>query len=321
MITLIIKDGLGNQLFQYAYARYLQESFYKNDKLYINPFYINHKDFRRLSLQHFNLGEKTSIIKNEADQAASMKAFKIRVLWANLFELIPWKIFKQKPLGKNKFIKRAHKGLYYTYTSQTNFGIYHSNTKNKFVFGCFQGVENFKPIEHIIKKEFQIVTKASKENQAILNNIEKTNSICLHIRRGDYLDPKWKSLQICNFHYYQAAIDKICQSVSSPTFYIFSNNHEDIEWIKNNYHFKINETASFNYIDLNNPDYEELRLMIACKHFIISNSTFSWWAAYLANNPNKIVIAPDKWNLNYSGSEMIYLKEWIKIPTIKYKNE
>lgn len=317
MITLIIKDGLGNQLFEYAYARYLQETFYKNEKLIINPYYINHKDFRVLSLQHFKLGEKTSIIQNSTKQAANMRAFKIRVLWANFNELIPWKIFKKKPLGKNKFLERAQKGLYYTYTSQTNYGIYKSNNKNKFIFGCYQGEDNFKPIENIIREEFQIITKASKENQAILEDIKRNNSVCLHIRRGDYLSSKWKNLQICDFNYYQKAINKICQIIPSPTFYIFSNNHEDIEWIKSNYNFTTEINATFKYIDQNNPDYEELRLMQSCKHFIISNSTFSWWAAYLANYKEKIVIAPDKWNLNYTGSEMIYLKEWMKISTGK----
>lgn len=67
------------------------------------------------------------------------------------------------------------------------------------------------------------------------------------------------------------------------------------------------------YVDLNNPDYEELRLMYSCKHFIISNSTFSWWGAYLGSYDGKIVLAPYRWNLSDENDEAIYLKEWIKI--------
>jgi hypothetical protein len=65
------------------------------------------------------------------------------------------------------------------------------------------------------------------------------------------------------------------------------------------------------YVDLNNPDYEELRLMYSCKHFIISNSTFSWWAQYLGEYDKKIVVAPSKWNNKDNVDDSgIYMPEW-----------
>ena len=68
------------------------------------------------------------------------------------------------------------------------------------------------------------------------------------------------------------------------------------------------------YIDLNNPDYEDFRLMYSCKHFIVSNSTFSWWAQYLGEDKGKIVIAPDVWHKERSNSENVYMPDWIRIP-------
>ena len=92
-------------------------------------------------------------------------------------------------------------------------------------------------------------------------------------------------------------------------FFVFSTGHDDIEWIKENYHFN----ANIQYVDLDNPDYEELRLMKACKHFIISNSTFSWWAAFLARNKTKIVWVPSVWRKDQPEANNIIPKEWRKI--------
>ena len=100
---------------------------------------------------------------------------------------------------------------------------------------------------------------------------------------------------------------KITEQVENPVFYVFSNSSDDINWIKENYDFS---DYNVEYVDLNNPDYEELRLMYSCKHFIISNSTFSWWAQYLCENENKIVIAPSEWNRHFDDCSGIYMPEW-----------
>lgn len=321
MISLIIKDGLGNQLFQYAYTRYLQHLYREqgiDEEIVINPYYIDRYDFRKVALQNFVLNDSVHFLENEK-QRSNMNLFKVRTLMANGFDVIQWKLLKKKkPLGEQKFQKRGKRGVYYTYTSQTEYETVLSKKKNKFVFGCYQGEKNFAPIADIIRKELEIKTMPSDSNKEMLEKINSTEAVCLHIRRGDYLDPKWKSLQVCTFEYYNRAINEMLRRVENPTFFVFSNSHEDIEWIKANYMF-VNEVDGtpirLIYVDLGNPDYEELRLMKSCKHFIISNSTFSWWAAYLSSGNQKNVMVPERWNLSIENDTVIYLDNWVRVQT------
>jgi hypothetical protein len=326
MIDLIIKDGLGNQMFQYAYARYLQE-YYRSkgyeEKLVINSYFIkntrfNDNDHREMSLQHLVLNSNVRFLSSE-EQKKSMCHFKRRVLFSTpIIDLFNWRIRKIKPTGKEKFIIRAKKGIYYTFLPYTNFGTPLAKAKHKFVFGFFQDHRNFEKFSSLIKKELLVKNFPNEKNKQMITEINMVNAVCLHIRRGDYLNSRWKNLQICTFEYYNNAIFEVLNRVDNPVFYIFSNNESDLEWIKKNYHFKDTvkqREIKLKYVNLNNPDYEELRLMYNCKHFIISNSTFSWWGAYLSSYPKKIVIAPERWNLALENDDSIYLSDWIRINT------
>lgn len=326
MIQVIIKDGLGNQLFQYAYARYLQFLYSKagiKDDIGINPFFIQHtkdkdNDDRDMSIDHFVLNENIKFLSLE-QQEKGMRAFKYRCVFATpLSELYRWRVKRQKKDKEKVFVYRGKLGLYYTYTSYTDFPSPISKATDKFVFGFFQTESNFSPIADIIRKELKVKDQPSKENSDMIKYIQSVNAVCLHVRRGDYLNPRWKNLQICTFDYYNNAVNIILDRVENPVFFVFSNTHKDLEWIKENYHFKDKKgkrEIKLVYVDLANPDYEELRLMYSCKHFIISNSTFSWWGAWLSDNSNKIVCAPERWNLAVENDNKIYCKNWIKVKT------
>lgn len=101
------------------------------------------------------------------------------------------------------------------------------------------------------------------------------------------------------------AIEKIKCIVENPVFFMFS---DDIQWVREN----VNTGCLTYYEDGTDPVWEKLRLMSACKHFIISNSTFSWWVQYLSRNGDKIVISPSRWFNNDYKSPLIDEK-WIKI--------
>ena len=91
------------------------------------------------------------------------------------------------------------------------------------------------------------------------------------------------------FDYYDKAIKFLTDNIKNPAFYIFS---DDIEWVKNNFKIDFPSVYIQNALD---KDYEDMRLMSQCKHHIIANSTFSWWGAWLDTNPDKIVIAPERY--------------------------
>ena len=150
----------------------------------------------------------------------------------------------------------------------------------------------------------------SEKNKNILEEIKKRNSISIHIRRGDYVnDINAKKIlgDNCNLLYYQKAIEYIYSVITSPFFYIFS---DEPEWVKNNFSFLENSLI----IDWNKgkDSWQDMMLMSHCKHNIIANSSFSWWGAWLNNNNNKIVIAPKKW-FNTFEAPYIVPNEWIRI--------
>ena len=172
-----------------------------------------------------------------------------------------------------------------------------------------KGVSSVSIIKESKERGINIVT-LSEENKAMLEQITKCNAVCVHIRRGDYIsNSKNAALVVCDEIYYKNAMKYIGQNVESPVFYVFSDNNEEIAWIKENYHLPYD----VRYVMLNNPDYEELRLMYHCKHFIIANSTFSWWGAYLADYQDKIIVAPNTWSKTYNNCVDTYLPEMIRL--------
>ena len=178
--------------------------------------------------------------------------------------------------------------------------------------GYFQSEKYFKEIETLIRSDFQFVDYGhSNEFKDMMKNIENVNSVGLHIRRGDYLNSNIHTDLSCT-DYYLNSVKYIRQHVDSPHFYIFS---DDIDWCINNFHI-----SDSSYVDLNesreNPILD-MKLMSSCKHNIIANSSFSWWAAWLNNFEDKIIIAPNKWlkvhKRNLAIKKDIVPKEWVRI--------
>ena len=134
----------------------------------------------------------------------------------------------------------------------------------------------------------------------LLTKINNTNSISIHYRRTDYCN---LGLTISDTGYYQKALNLLLQKIESPEIFIFS---DDLVWAKSNVKFPFPVTFVFE------PDYIEMFLMSQCKHNIIANSTFSWWAAWLNSNSEKIVVAPKSWH-NKKANTKIYPAEWTVI--------
>lgn len=147
------------------------------------------------------------------------------------------------------------------------------------------------------------------ENKIILGQMHKSNSVSLHIRRGDYLLPQNALLysNVCNKSYYQSALNIININVESPNIYIFS---DDIKWVKENLNIK-----NAIYVDWNTGlnSFYDMYLMSCCRHHIIANSTFSFWAAILGEEKNSIIIYPKKWFNNGYKKPDIQPDNWISV--------
>lgn len=289
MIYVNIRGGLGNQLFQYASAR--SYAIEQNEELCLDLNGITNQGHNVLALDRFCI-QATSI------QNCSILQKKISRIFASV----------SYRLGQRFGYDFSYKFDVFWSPLLNLFGIYNiengymkfknSITKNKYINGYLQSDKYMKHADQI-KEELCLKDGLSDANQAISTQMKAENSVCIHIRRGDFVEVGGI---VCTEQYYVEAARYLATELEQPQFYIFSN---DIAWVKENIHFPMH----VNYIEGNNPSYEEVSLMASCKHFIISNSTFSWWGQFLSQNHNKIVIAPDRWFVD-GQKEDIYQDNW-----------
>lgn len=176
--------------------------------------------------------------------------------------------------------------------------------------GFYQSERFFKEVEQEVRQAFSFdINQANAESQELAKLITSNpNAVSLHVRRGDYMDPKFYKRYgtVCPITYFQKAVDEMLTHVPQAHFYIFS---DDIEWVKQNINL-----PHATVVDCNRgtDSWQDMMLMSLCKHNIICNSTFSWWGAWLNANPDKHVIAPSRW---LADVDMPYIipETWTKI--------
>lgn len=295
MIYLEIKGRLGNQLFRYAFARYLQIQRGYKDKLVLgfsNMKGKNPDEGWDDSLKYFNVVPYETCDKRLVYVFGNLIQKILNTMYLLDMRILAHNTRKKRkkhakrwmgPLAKFGVINNENE--YYDYPIPT--------TRNVIIDGDFQCSKYFNSIRDVLIKEFTPKSPPLKGNEKFYKIITETNSVCISIRRGDYVSvPEFNKLyNICSEQFYQKAVDRIKKEVNNPTLILFS---DDIEWAKSNLKFDIPT-----YYESGNDSLgEKVRLMSACKHFIISNSSFSWWVQYLGNDPNKVVISPNRW---YNG--------------------
>lgn len=281
MIIVRLQGGMSNQFFQYAVGRSL--ALKRNTKLTIDTSWY--------------------------DEAAQADGVGKRV-----YELYPYAIqenfYKNNPLNKVYF-KVFGNG---TYMDEEQPYIFHpevlelpNNTK---LFGYFQNEKYFTDIRDILVKEFTLKEPPTGKNAKLIKEISASpTATSVHVRRADYVTSKAHAAHhgSKDVEYYQTALDRLKKQVKNPDLYAFS---DDPEWCKQN--LKLGSKTTF--VDHNTFGGEDMRLMRACKHNILANSSFSWWGAWLNENPDKIVIGPKQW-LNNSDMDAsdVMPKSWIRI--------
>lgn len=178
-----------------------------------------------------------------------------------------------------------------------------------FTYGSFEKYSYFSSIKEILKNELRPTHPILESNKRLYSIINETNSVCLAVRRGDFLIGNNKKIfHVCDEVYFEEAIKYMKERIDNPTFIVFSN---DIEWVKE----KIRIEGPVYYESGKDPVWETFRLMYSCKHFIISNSTMHWWAQFMSKNEDKIVVAPDRWYNAPGWEEHLMLDNFVRIKT------
>ena len=293
MIKVLLKGGLGNQMFQYAFGRML--SLKNNTNLVLSTSYLQSKlPFKKWA----------TLMKYELD------VFNVNAeIESNIFSgKLLYPISKTEYLIRNKI-----NNLLYNAVEESEFSFQADlliTKDNSIIKGNFQSEKYFISIEDIIRKEFIFKTVLSGQNAEWKNEIENSNSVSIHVRRSDYISIKSNAQKFAQIpiSYFQKAIQNIASKTENPVFYVFS---DDIDWVKDN--LKVDFPLTFiTNNHLPETSHFDMQLMSLCKHNIICNSTFSWWSAWLNTNPHKTVIAPKQWFADVSiNSQDIIPDEWI----------
>lgn len=280
MIIVKLQGGLGNQLFQYSLGRCLAEK--QDTSLKLDTQWFNHAVNRQYDLGVYNIRAEIASPKEVGTIIGVPSRIKNIFTHAN-------QIVAEKSLAFDSEILQTKSPSY--------------------VVGYFQSEKYFQDIAPIIHKELTIKQAPYGKNYELLSQISKTEAISLHIRRGDYVSNPISSHYhgTCSLEYYETAMSTLTKKLTRPHFYIFS---DDIPWSQA--HLKTSYDITF--VDHNgDAAQEDIRLMSACKHNIVANSTFSWWGAWLNQNPEKTVIAPRIWFHGGASNPDLVPESWVRI--------
>lgn len=316
MVATFIKGRLGNQMFQYAFSKAIKLA-QGYDAPLIFDFHMvysagKQEDGFEDALKYFNVEKYNTEEKLMRKYTSVLQKFifllyRLDGKFGFFFSIESWFSLFRK-YGLLFVSSNGGNTLYY-------YPIYHKYLKHgtfeKIICNGYIEVPTlFEHIKPLLMEEFTPKLPPRTENKYLYDVINSTNSVCVTVRRGDYLDERFKNKYfVCDINYFKAAIKKAKEVVQNPVFVFFS---DDIEWVKSN----ISVDAPSFYESGRDPVWEKLRLMYSCKHFIISNSTFSWWAQYLSRNTeNKVVISPDHWlNIKIEGRSSLISDDFITIP-------
>jgi hypothetical protein len=292
MIISELQGGLGNQLFQYAAARYLSVKQNHRD-IFFHSFFYSYVKNRSFLLDRFNtIGKIGAFTDYPSFFPATLP----------LVGKLYFEIYRSLASKKWKF---------YTEVGDFQFDQKLSQQKgNIFLKGFWQTALYAEEIRPILQKELTLKEGLPDKAQRYLKDIQNSNSVSLHVRRGDYVNnPQFPA---CDLSYYHQAIEYVQSKIKDPHFFIFS---DDQAWVQENFQNFENKT----FVTQAGEEVDEFGLLSKTKHTIIANSTFSWWAAWLATSDKQIVVAPYPWRTGKENAEELYLKKWIRLPRSEKK--
>ena len=294
MITVRLKGGLGNQLFQYATAKALAVK-HRTSVAFELRFLLkraanDQHTFREYELDALGISPvEPSLAEKIGFGLVDIPAKKL--LQKIVREIIAGKVYQEKSFDYDP-------------------GIENQTSANTYLNGHFPSERYFKSIESLLRTELQFV---GQPEASVVQRIKNSCSVSLHIRRGDYLTNP-SALQyhgLCSINYYEQAIAFISNKQPDIHIFVFS---DDIAWARKNLSFPFPTV----YVDGNvgKSSYLDMQLMSLCRHHVIANSSFSWWGAWLNPSPDKIVVAPNRWFADataQSQAQDIIPDSWIQM--------
>lgn len=288
MIITRLQGGMGNQMFQYAFARALAVR------------------------NNTSLGFDTSFYSNPGTP--------VRTYDLNLFSIDGTVLLRKDiPMVHRTYLTgfigrsftKIKTQLLSNHGKETNFHFDKNKTflmGDAYLDGYWQSYKYFDSIAETIRADFTVRAHLPEKVQKLKDEIISMHSVCIHIRRGDYVGNSVH--EVVNSEYYDRALELLKEKTIIDHLYVFS---DDIAWCKEMLAFPYPTT----YVG---DEYAGERaighfaLMQSCEHFIIPNSSFSWWAAWLATAPQKVVIAPKQWFVDDSiDSTDLIPPAWIRI--------
>ena len=184
----------------------------------------------------------------------------------------------------------------------------YNSPDNVYLDGYWQSERYFADCEDLIRSDFTFKEDLAPNARQLLNEIESTDSVCVNVRRGDFVTNPFHGTM--GQEYYRQGEAIVKQRTPSPTIYVFS---DEVEWCESN--LKFDAPTVYVSHDFAGPKFQDyLRLMAACKHFIIPNSSFAWWAVCFNRNADRTVVAPAQWfsDPTWDPKDLIPA-DWIRI--------
>jgi hypothetical protein len=287
MIVAKLTGGLGNQMFQYAAARALARA--RATRLYLDVSWYEHLD--------------------PGTTARSYELDHLQVVQRFVGRFARWRFARVARGGIGRWIP----GHAYVRQTSRRFDstLLRMPVSHVYLDGYWQSEKYFADARDLLLREFSVQGAPEGENVKLLQEIRESNSVSVHVRRGDYLsNPKASALHgACSLEYYRDAARHVAKHVAAPKFFVFSDEPATVR-------DELGIDGNVRYVGNNPADrgHEDLRLMTHCKHFIVANSSFSWWGAWLGTATDKVVVAPERWFADPSADEGdIVPSSWVRI--------
>lgn len=293
MILVRLSDGLGNQLFQYAYALCLQQC---GAEVQLDRSWF--PEFGRNSL------------KNATPRPYALGPYSLRLPMAPL-ELADKLTYGKGLLAPLRRLLHKRPGMLREGRQNTEAEHVAALRDDKYIRGFFQEARYPDMVRPALLEDLRLPEESlNAANREMLAQIRSCNAVAVHIRRGDYLTANCIGVHgICPEDYYAAAVQHLMKSLEQePHLFVFS---DDAAWVREN--FKAPCPVTPVAINSGAEGHLDINLMRHCRHAVIANSTFSWWGAWLIENPDKVVIAPEHWFADGRDVSPIYPSAWLRM--------